>query len=131
MDTTRRDLILQRWDGVQRELIPEIREETGGLAEKLEKVIYTLEWGRVEEFVESTGGGIGRLPHGRAWMANAFVAKAVLGLSTTTSLIERLKIDRALRRIGGFAPCKKLPFGRHVLAGLRRICPRPSGRTGS
>jgi hypothetical protein len=33
----------------------------------------------------------------------------VLGLSTTTGLIERLKIDRALRRICGFAPCKKPP----------------------
>jgi hypothetical protein len=37
------------------------------------------------------------------------VAKAVLGLGTTSGLIERLTIDRALRRICGFPPCKKLP----------------------
>jgi hypothetical protein len=46
MDTTRRDLILQRWNVVQQELIPEFREETGALKEKLEKVIDTLEWQR-------------------------------------------------------------------------------------
>jgi hypothetical protein len=109
MDTTRRDLIMQRWNVIQQELLPELREETGVLTEKLEQVIYTLEWVRVEEFVESTGCGIGRPPHERAWLANAFVAKAVLGLSTTTGLIERLKIDRALRRICGFAPCKEPP----------------------
>jgi hypothetical protein len=109
MDTTRRDLIMQRWNVVQQELIPEIREESGVMTEKLAKVVYTLEWVRVEEFVESGGCGLGRPPHERAWLANAFVAKTVLGLSTTVALIERLKIDRTLRRSCGFAPCKKLP----------------------
>jgi hypothetical protein len=52
---------------------------------------------------------VGRHPHERAWLANAFVAKAVLGLATTAGLIERLTIDRALRRICGFPMCKKLP----------------------
>lgn len=51
---------------------------------------------------------MGRPPHERAWLANAFVAKAVLGLTTTTGLIERLTIDRALRRICGFLLCRKL-----------------------
>jgi hypothetical protein len=100
---------MQRWNVFQREFFPELQEEIGELTEKLKKVIYTLEWVRVEEFVGSTWCGIGRPPHERAWIANAFVAKAVLGLSTTTALIERLKIDRALRHICGFASCKKLP----------------------
>lgn len=42
-------------------------------------------------------------------LANAFVAKAVLGLSTTAGLIERLTVDRALKRICGFPMWKKLP----------------------
>jgi hypothetical protein len=42
-------------------------------------------------------------------LANAFVAKAVLGLPTTVGLIERLAIDRALKRICGFPMWKKLP----------------------
>jgi hypothetical protein len=37
------------------------------------------------------------------------VAKAVLGLTTTVGLIERLTVDRALRRICGFPLCRKLP----------------------
>lgn len=41
--------------------------------------------------------------------AYAFVAKAVLGLTTTSALIERLTIDRALRRICGFPLWRKLP----------------------
>jgi hypothetical protein len=100
---------MQRWNVVQQELLPEIREETGGMTERLAKVIYTLEWVRVEEFVKSEWCGIGRPPYERSWLVNAFVAKAVLGLSTTVALIERLKIDRTLRRICGFAPCKGLP----------------------
>jgi NAD(P)H-dependent FMN reductase len=52
---------------------------------------------------------VGRPPFERAWLANAFVAKAVLGLATTVGLIERLMIDRALRRICGFPLCKILP----------------------
>ncbi len=42
-------------------------------------------------------------------LANAYVAKAVLGLPTTAGLIERLAVDRALRRICGFSMWKKLP----------------------
>jgi len=37
------------------------------------------------------------------------VAKAVLGLPTTVALIERLAVDRALRRICGYSRWKKLP----------------------
>ncbi len=109
MDTTRRDLIMQRWNVIQHELLPELRNDVGTLTPKLEKVVHTLEWVRIEEFVSSSWCGEGRPPHERSWLANAFVAKSVLGLTTTRGLIERLTIDRALRRICGFSPCKKLP----------------------
>jgi hypothetical protein len=109
MNATQRDLIMQRWHVIQHELLPELRNDVGTLTPKLERVIHTLEWVRIEEFVTSTGCGIGRPPSERAWLANAFVAKAVLGLSTTGGLIERLTIDRTLRRICGFPLCKKVP----------------------
>jgi hypothetical protein len=109
MNATRRDLIMQRWNVIQHELLPELRNDVGTLTPKLEKVIHTLEWVRIEEFVSSTWCGEGRPPHERSWLANAFVAKSVLGLSTTRGLIERLTIDRALRRICGFPVCKNLP----------------------
>ena len=109
MNATRPELIMQRWNVIQHELLPELRNEVGTLTPKLEKVIYVLEWVRIEEFTETSWCGVGRPPHERAWLANAFVAKTVLGLATTVGLIERLTIDRALRRICGFSPCKKLP----------------------
>lgn len=111
---------MQRWNVVQHELIPELNSQVGALTPelngqvgaitpKLEKVIYTLEWARIEEFVTASWQGNGRPPHDRGVLANAFVAKAVLGLVTTTALIERLHIDRALRRICGFSMYRKLP----------------------
>lgn len=109
MNPTQRALILQRWHVVQHELIPELRDDVGSLTPKLEKLIHTLEWVRIEEFVGASWCGIGRPPHERYRLANAFVAKAVLGIVHTTGLIERLTVDRALRRICGFPPCKKLP----------------------
>lgn len=109
MNASRRDLILQRWNTIQYELLPELRGEVGTLTPRLERVIHTLEWVRIEEFTGASWCGVGRPPHERAWLANAFVAKAVLGLTTTAGLIERLAIDRALRRICGFPLCKRLP----------------------
>ena len=94
---------------VQHELMPALRNEMCALTPKLEQVIHTLEWVRIEEFAGSTWRGCGRPEHDRGMLANAFVAKAVLGLSTTAGLIERLAADRALRRICGFSMWKKLP----------------------
>ena len=93
---------------MQEELIPGLGREVEGLTPKLEKLIHTLEWARIEDFVPAWHG-IGRPPADRGVLANSFVAKAVLGLSTTVALIERLTIDRALRRICGFSRWKKLP----------------------
>lgn len=109
MDATQRDLIMQRWSAIQYGLLPELRNDVGPLTPKLEKVIHILEWVRIEDLTASSWCGVGRPPHERAWLANAFVAKAVLGLSTTVGLIERLTVDRALRRICGFPLCRKLP----------------------
>jgi hypothetical protein len=109
MDATRREMIMQRWNVIQHDLIPELRNDVGVLTPKLERVIHILEWVRIEEFTQASWCGVGRPPHERAWLANAFVAKAVLGLSTTAALIERLTIDRALRRICGFSLYCKIP----------------------
>lgn len=84
---------MQRWHFMQYEIIPDLGDEVGVLTPKLEKVIHTLEWVRIEEFVQSSWCGIGRPPHDRSMLASAFVAKTVLGIKTTVGLIERLVID--------------------------------------
>lgn len=109
MDATRPALILQRWNAIQYEVLPGLGAEVGPLTPKLERVVHVLEWARIEEFVAASWCGMGRPPHTRAWLANAFVAKAVLGIATTVGLIERLSMDKALRRICGFSPYAKLP----------------------
>jgi hypothetical protein len=109
MNANRRPTIMQRWNVIQHELIPELKNEIGVLTPKLEKVIHILEWVRIEEFVKTRHGEAGRPLHERAWLANAFVAKAVLGLTSTVALIERLMVDRSLRRICGFSLCRRLP----------------------
>ena len=73
MNATQRAGLLQRWKVVQEELIPELGAELEGLTPKLEKVIHTLEWVRIEAFVPR-GCGVGRPPHDRGAMANALVA---------------------------------------------------------
>ena len=109
MKATRPALIMQRWNAVQYDVLPELRALVGVVTPKLERVIYVLEWARIEEFADDSGDGIGRLPHVRAWLANAFVAKAVLGINTNVGLVERLTKDKTLRRICGFLPFAKLP----------------------
>lgn len=49
MNATRRDLILQRWNTIQHELLPQLREQVGALTPKLERVIHILEWVRIED----------------------------------------------------------------------------------
>ena len=100
---------MQRWQIVQGHLIPALHQEIGLLTPKLEKLIHILEWSRIEELVQRFSYRTGRTPHELAWLANAFVAKVVLGLTTTVHLIERLSMDKALRRICGFPLHKKLP----------------------
>lgn len=109
MNTTQRPLIMQRWQVLQYDLMPELRQECGALTPKLEKLVHILDWVRIEEWSMQTWQGIGRKPHERSALANAFVAKAVLGLSTTRALIERLAMDRALKRLCGFSMWKQVP----------------------
>ena len=49
MNATHRELILQRWNVIQHDLLPESRNEFGTLTPKLVKVIHILEWVRIEE----------------------------------------------------------------------------------
>ena len=48
MNTTQRTTLMQRWTVVQQELMPELRADVGALTPKLEKLIHTLEWVRIE-----------------------------------------------------------------------------------
>lgn len=100
---------MQRWTVLQHDLLPELRQQCGALTPKLEKLVHVLDWVRIEEWAVHVWSGIGRKPHDRSALVNAFVAKAVLDLPTTRALIERLTMDRALKRLCGFSMWKEVP----------------------
>ncbi len=108
MNNTQKNQFLQRWTCVQEELIPTLGLEMT-LTPKLEKLIHILEWIQLEEFICASWCGMGRPPHERFCLANAFIAKVILNIPTNSCLLDRLSNDRALQRLCGFPPYKKLP----------------------
>lgn len=110
MNTTANSCLSQFWNHLQHDLFPWLHwEESLSLSPALEKVIRVLEFVEIERLLPPSRGIVGRPPQDRVALARAFVAKAVLDLPTTEGLIERLQIDRALRRICGFARVKAVP----------------------
>ena len=102
--------ISQFWNDLQHDLFPFLREEDHlGLTPALEGLIRVLEFIGIECFIPSSRGFVGRPPKDRIALARAFVAKAVLNLPTTEALIDRLRVDRALRRICGFERFTQVP----------------------
>lgn len=100
----------QFWHSIQTNLFPWLAEELGPLSEGHRKLIATLEMARVEEFVRHYQGiGAGRPTACRGALARAYIAKSSLNLSTTRQLIDRLKVDKVLRRICGFERLFDIP----------------------
>jgi Transposase domain (DUF772) len=97
------------WINRQRSLLPGLDEELDPLTTRLERLIVILDTLGLEAFVAPPSRGPGRPPDDRPAIARSFIAKAVLTIPTTSALIERLQIDRALRRICGWERRSDLP----------------------
>lgn len=95
-------LMFSRWHHLQASLFPWAEDELGPLSDRLEMLMQVLDLLGLEAFVPVASGGPGRPPEDRQALARAFVAKAVLGLDSTTALIDRLQTDRPLRRLCGW-----------------------------
>ena len=98
--------VLQSWRRIQQRLIPECQAELGPQTPKHAQIMVTLDFLDMDRFIPSPSGK-GRPPRDRTAHACAFVAKAVLNLPTTEALIDRLRVDRVLRRLCGFELLKK------------------------
>jgi hypothetical protein len=97
------------WAHIQGNLFPWLTEELGPLTDKHKQVVTTLEVTGVEAFVQAWPGLPGRPLCDRAALARAFIAKAVLGLPMTAMLIERLAVDKQLRRLCGWEHPGQVP----------------------
>ena len=121
------------WSSFQAELFPWLEEETGPLGERYERFVMVLELVRVETFLPYLNGVPGCPRKDRAALARAFIAKAVFDLATTRALIERLAIDRTLRRLCGWTRVGEVPQRGDLLARLCRLlrkCPaEPAARS--
>ena len=91
-----------RWNHIQGTLFPWLREEVDPMTEALGRLVTTLDVIGLEAFVPEPPRRPGRPPEDRRALARAFVAKAMLGIPTTSALIERLAVDKSLRRILGW-----------------------------
>jgi len=103
------DAMKARWSHIQGTLFPWLREEVDPITEALGRLVTTLDVIGLEAFVPEPPRGPGRPPEDRRALARAFVAKAVLGIPTTTALIERLAVDKPLRHILGWERRAQVP----------------------
>jgi len=103
------DAMKWRWSYIQGYLFPSMREDIDPLTEALGRLVTTLDVIGLEAFVPDPPRAPGRPPEDRRALARAFVAKAVLGIPTTSALIERLDVDKSLRRILGWERRSQVP----------------------
>lgn len=103
------DCLSRTWSHIQGNLFPWLNEQLGPLTEVHKQVITALEVAGVEAFVRTWPGLPGRPPRDRPALARAFVAKAVIALPTTAMLLERLALDKALRRLCGWEHPGEVP----------------------
>ena len=96
-------------NSLQGDLFPWLEEELGPLGERYRRFVTVLEFARVESFLPHFHGLPGRPVEDRAALARAFIAKAVFDVPTTRALIERLEVDKTLRRLCGWNYAGEVP----------------------
>jgi hypothetical protein len=114
MNTTLSPVTIQRFCALQGELIGLVEQDYAGLTPKLEQIIRAFEFTQIELTVYrdrgyGQGRGVGQPEADRCALACAFLAKSVLDLKTTRSLMDRLQADSKLRRLCGFDLRHALP----------------------
>jgi len=104
-----KDSLSQYWLNIQGSLFPWLKEELGELSDKQQKLVTALELIRVEEFLPSGRGYVGRPSDDRSSIARAFIAKSIYNMPTTRYLLDRLSSDQKLRRICGWEKQNDVP----------------------
>jgi K+-transporting ATPase c subunit len=74
-----------------------------------QRIVLTLDWLNLDSLIGYAGKRAGPPERSRVALAQAFVAKAILGFEQTTQLRSRLAVDTVLRRLLGFESHRALP----------------------
>lgn len=109
MDCTTRRGYRQHQELLQRELGQWAACREASLSPVHQRIVHTLDWLEPQALLGYSGKRKGAPERSRLALAQAFVAKAVLGLGQTKRLRERLLADEPLRRLLGFEGRHKLP----------------------
>ena len=125
------DAMKARWSYIQGFLFPWMREDIDPITEALGRLVTTLDVIGLEAFVPEPPRGPGRPPEDRRALARAFVAKAVLGVPTTSALIERLDAQARKSTQGtnsGRSRSRRVSSGRSRRTSARcsPTCPPPA-----
>lgn len=104
-----RESLSDYWSKFQGELFPFLEETVGFLTQSHRDLALVLDMTRPEAFTPHWHGLPGRPMAERAALARAFVAKAVMNLPTTRALIERVRVDKTLRRLCGWSRPSQVP----------------------
>jgi len=98
------------WLRIQGELLPWLDDAMDGpLTAHHRQFVSVLGLARIETFLPSWHGLVGRPPAERAALARSFIAKAVFNLPTTRLLIDMLSADTTLRRLCGWQRAGEVP----------------------
>jgi hypothetical protein len=104
-----RETLSGYWAKLQGELFPFLEDEVGPLTPMHRQLVLVLDMAPPESFLPHLHGLVGRPMAERAALARAFMAKGVFNLPTTTSLIERIHMDKTLRRLCGWERRSQVP----------------------
>lgn len=100
------------WDHVKKPLFPWLEDALEEpLTPQHRRFILVLDLLGIERFIRSPHAQkrLGRLPKDRRCLARAFVAEACWNLTETTDLVDRLRVDRVLRKLCGWETVGALP----------------------
>jgi hypothetical protein len=108
MQLTPRAALLQFGHVLQQQLFPHLEASIGPISPELEllsSVVSLVPLARLSTRRARTG----RPARDRTALATAFIAKAIFNLPTTRDLIDRLRVDQALRQFCGWRSPRAVP----------------------
>lgn len=109
MQLTPRQTLLQFGHVLQQELFPHLEASLDKLTPQLKLLSAVVTLVPLARLLSASRAPTGRPAKDRTALATAFIAKAILNLPTTRSLIGRLRVDQVLRQLCGWRNLRNLP----------------------